>query len=502
MENLIILDIETGSFDVESGIFEVSALAIECGKIVDTIHLAIVEDEDIISEGYGAGYEEISSNNKIIEEFKTFIKKYNYPIVAHNANFDRKFLVYYKWIDEDYVFYDSIRAIKYENSRLFSYALDYLLKYYELDKKQSHTALGDTEDLYELIKIVNPKRWIPIGQRINKSYSGSKISNEELKEQLKVENELFKDRNMVFTGKGPYKRDYLKQIAIKCGANILDNVTKKADYVFYDSIRAIKYENSRLFSYALDYLLKYYELDKKQSHTALGDTEDLYELIKIVNPKRWIPIGQRINKSYSGSKISNEELKEQLKVENELFKDRNMVFTGKGPYKRDYLKQIAIKCGANILDNVTKKADILVVGEDAGKKLNKANELGIEILSIDDFMDMTQSIHIENNQATNVLKSINDNTKIENENTNKLFDGLTISLIPMRVKMSEKVGKIIESFGGNVLYTFRKKETNILIYEDYGSDFITVKRAKECGIKTIPLHEFNRIIISKEKIIF
>lgn len=374
MENLIILDIETGSFDVESGIFEVSALAIECGKIVDTIHLAIVEDEDIISEGYGAGYEEISSNNKIIEEFKTFIKKYNYPIVAHNANFDRKFLVYYKWIDED--------------------------------------------------------------------------------------------------------------------------------YVFYDSIRAIKYENSRLFSYALDYLLKYYELDKKQSHTALGDTEDLYELIKIVNPKRWIPIGQRINKSYSGSKISNEELKEQLKVENELFKDRNMVFTGKGPYKRDYLKQIAIKCGANILDNVTKKADILVVGEDAGKKLNKANELGIEILSIDDFMDMTQSIHIENNQATNVLKSINDNTKIENENTNKLFDGLTISLIPMRVKMSEKVGKIIESFGGNVLYTFRKKETNILIYEDYGSDFITVKRAKECGIKTIPLHEFNRIIISKEKIIF
>ena len=366
MKNFIILDIETGSFEVESGIFEVAALAIEDGNIIDKIHLGIIEDENLINDGYGSGYQEISTNNEIINQFKLFINKYNYPIVAHNAHFDRKFLVYYKWLDEDYEFYDSIRAIKYENPNLFSYALNYLLKYYNLDKQQSHTAFGDVEDLYNLIKIIEPKKWIPAGGKSRRS----------------------------------------------------------------------------------------------------------------------------------SSKIDTKELQEQFEVISDLFSNKNIVFTGKGPYKRDELSQIAIKCGANVLNSVTKKTDILVVGEGAGSKLAKANDIGIEILNIDDFMDMTQGIEVE--QRTNV----NVDTLKDDNSVDKIFDGLTISLIPMRVKMSEKVGAIIEKLGGNPISTFRKKETNILVYEDYGSDFVTVHKAKDNGIKTIPLHEFNKIIISGENITF
>ena len=41
MNNYIVLDIETGGFDVISGIYEVAALAIENNKIIDKLHLAI-----------------------------------------------------------------------------------------------------------------------------------------------------------------------------------------------------------------------------------------------------------------------------------------------------------------------------------------------------------------------------------------------------------------------------------------------------------------------------
>lgn len=62
MNNYIVLDIETGGFDVISGIYEVAALAIENNKIIDKLHLGIIYDESLISNGYGDGYEEISFN--------------------------------------------------------------------------------------------------------------------------------------------------------------------------------------------------------------------------------------------------------------------------------------------------------------------------------------------------------------------------------------------------------------------------------------------------------
>jgi len=41
--------------------------------------------------------------------------------------------------------------------------------------------------------------------------------------------------------------------------------------------------------------------------------------------------------------------------------------------------------GAKVLSQVTKNSDILIAGEKAGSKLKRAKELGIEILSEDEF---------------------------------------------------------------------------------------------------------------------
>lgn len=362
---MIIVDIETGGFDVESGIMEVAAIVIENDIVKDSIHIGIVYDEELICNGYGDGYEEISENEECIGKFKDFVSKYNYPIIAHNANFDRKFLVHYGWLDSNYPVYDSMRAIRYENPNLFSYAMEYLLNYYDLDNTQSHTAIKDVYDLYNIIKHVNPSIWIAVGERNN------------------------------------YK------------------------------------------------------------------------------------------KSNSSNYISVEE---DVEVVGDLFKDKMIVFTGKGPYARKDLSTIAMKYGATVLKGVNKKTDILVVGEGAGQKLQKANEIGIEILSIDDFMDMTSAIDVSNNLNNNTLREV-QRKKFGYDIENKYFYGDTISLVPMRLKMAEKLASIIEDLGGTPITTFRQKETKLLIYENYGVDFVTVKKAKDKNIKTVALHEFNRMLV-------
>lgn len=63
------------------------------------------------------------------------------------------------------------------------------------------------------------------------------------------------------------------------------------------------------------------------------------------------------------------------------FKDKTVVFTGSLLYyTREQAKDIAENLGARVIDNISNKVDILVVGQKAGNKLAKAEELGIEIL--------------------------------------------------------------------------------------------------------------------------
>ena len=45
------------------------------------------------------------------------------------------------------------------------------------------------------------------------------------------------------------------------------------------------------------------------------------------------------------------------------------------------------KRGAKVTDSVSKKTDFLVVGEDAGSKLAKAEKLGVKILNESEFLE-------------------------------------------------------------------------------------------------------------------
>lgn len=71
----------------------------------------------------------------------------------------------------------------------------------------------------------------------------------------------------------------------------------------------------------------------------------------------------------------------------DIFHGKTIVFTGSGPWERNRLIQPVKQLGGIAKDYITKKTNILVVGEDAGKfKLKKAEELGIEIIDMFDFL--------------------------------------------------------------------------------------------------------------------
>ena len=67
---------------------------------------------------------------------------------------------------------------------------------------------------------------------------------------------------------------------------------------------------------------------------------------------------------------------------------KRIVFTGDMIKDRIEMREIAIKYGAISIDSVSKKTDILVVGENAGSKLAKAQKIGINIINEKEFWDI------------------------------------------------------------------------------------------------------------------
>lgn len=74
---------------------------------------------------------------------------------------------------------------------------------------------------------------------------------------------------------------------------------------------------------------------------------------------------------------------------NNPFAGKTVVATGKlMNYTRDGIQMKLLSLGAKPASSVTKKTDYVIVGEKAGSKLTKAQQLGIKTLTEEEFEAM------------------------------------------------------------------------------------------------------------------
>ena len=78
-------------------------------------------------------------------------------------------------------------------------------------------------------------------------------------------------------------------------------------------------------------------------------------------------------------------------VENENFSEKTFVITGTLSKPRDEIREKIEAFGGKVTDSVSKKTSVVIVGEKAGSKEDKAKKLGIEIWDEDKLNEMLNS---------------------------------------------------------------------------------------------------------------
>jgi len=87
----------------------------------------------------------------------------------------------------------------------------------------------------------------------------------------------------------------------------------------------------------------------------------------------------------AGLKFSFVDVKTAI-VKDNFFKDKSFVLTGTlSSFTRDEAADKIMSFGGNVTSSVSKKTDYVLAGEKAGSKLDKANKLGIKVISENEF---------------------------------------------------------------------------------------------------------------------
>ncbi|WP_195964206.1 BRCT domain-containing protein [Clostridium cuniculi] len=178
----------------------------------------------------------------------------------------------------------------------------------------------------------------------------------------------------------------------------------------------------------------------------------------------------------------------------EILGGKNIVFTGSGFLVRGELMRLARQAGANVDSLVTKKCDILIVGEKPGSKLRKAKVLGCDIITISDFKDILEG-KIKKEQI-----EIDDTLNIDLGNEEMIGINIlrkNITLFISNDAARERIIRSIKLNGGTIVNNI-DENTDILVYQPSSQVNEVLEMAKDLNIEVFTLGEFNkRLIINK-----
>ena len=100
----------------------------------------------------------------------------------------------------------------------------------------------------------------------------------------------------------------------------------------------------------------------------------------LINIDKLIELGVKINFSNNNT-------------EKNYFTNKTIVLTGTlSAYSRPELTKILLSYGANVTSSVSKKTDLVIVGIDAGSKLDKAKQLNIEIIDEERLLNLLSNV--------------------------------------------------------------------------------------------------------------
>lgn len=183
----------------------------------------------------------------------------------------------------------------------------------------------------------------------------------------------------------------LERMGAKSATNLINNIegSKKQSWarVLYGlGIRFVGNSTAKL-------LTENFENIEKLSKASLADLESIYgignEIASSVVEWFKIPANQTLIEKLqkAGLQFSN-----LVSNQNNLT-GKTFVITGTLPtLKRNIAKNLIEKVGAKVSNSVSAKTDYIVVGEDAGSKLEKAEKLGIQQLSESELLTMLELV--------------------------------------------------------------------------------------------------------------
>ena len=151
-------------------------------------------------------------------------------------------------------------------------------------------------------------------------------------------------------------------------------------------MQAIRREITGLESYSMASLMHHYGFGTT-THEAMSDVKNLLALLDTVRPQCWLPVKYRRRWTAHIKPRPLEEIDLHIDT-TEMLTSEKVCFTGVSKFPRNVMQEIAIKNGAMISSNVTLSTTILVVGIDPGKKLDKAMDYGINVVSDEEFLEM------------------------------------------------------------------------------------------------------------------
>lgn len=189
----------------------------------------------------------------------------------------------------------------------------------------------------------------------------------------------YKDELMLLEGFGEKSISKLLESASNSKKNSLERL------LFGLGIRYVGKKTAKILSKyykTIDNLIKAY-FDELKSINDIGDVI-AKSIVDYFSDEKNINLINRLK----DLNLNMRYLGEEVNTSNENINGKTFVITGTLSRPRDEIKEEIEGLGGNVTGSVTKKTDYVIAGEKAGSKLTKANELGIKVLTEEEYNNM------------------------------------------------------------------------------------------------------------------